>query len=51
MLAEMQRVVDHIFIWSDEKIFGPMRRDCTRVRDAGDLPEGSRTHLRRMKET
>lgn len=54
MLAEMQRAVDHVFIWSDEKIFiveavTNTQNDRLYAHDAGDLPEGSRTHFRRMK--
>ena len=44
----------HVFIWYDEKIFtveavSHIQNDKLYVRDAGDLPEGNRTYLRRMK--
>ena len=51
----MQRAgVDHVFIWSDEKIFTVeavtnTQNDRLYARDAKDLHEGNRTHLRRMK--
>ena len=50
----MQRAVDHVFIWSDEKIFTMeavtnTQNDWLYTRDAGDLLECSRTHLRRIK--
>ena len=45
MLAEMQRPVDYVFIWSDEKIstvkaVTNTQNDRLYARDAGDLPEG-----------
>ena len=54
MLAEMQRAVDNVFIWSDEKIFTVeavtnTQNDRLYAHNAEDLPEGSRTHFRRMK--
>jgi transposase len=54
MLAEMWRAVDHVFIWFNEKIFSleavtNTQNDRLYARDAGDLPEGSRNHFRRMK--
>ena len=52
MLAEMQRAVDHAFISSDEKIravevITNTQNDKKYPHDAGDLTEGSRTHLYR----
>lgn len=54
MLAEMQRAVGHVFVWSDEKIFTVeavtnTQNDRLYAHNAGELPEGSRTHFRRMK--
>ena len=44
MLAEMQRAVDYVFIWSDQKIFTVEAVTNTQnnrlyARDAGDFPE------------
>ena len=55
MSAEMQRLVDHVFFWSDEKIFAVeavanTQNDRLYVREIGDLPEGNRTNLLRMKQ-
>ena len=55
MLVEMQRAVDHVFIWfDDEKIFTVEAVTHTRnnklyARDAEDLPKDSSTHFCRMK--
>ena len=46
MLAEMLREFNHLFIWSNEKIF-TVKAVTNTQNDR--LPEDSRTHLRRMK--
>ena len=48
MLADVQRAVDHVFIWSDDKIFiveavTITQNDGLHARDAEDLPTFSRT--------
>ena len=52
----MKRTVDHVFIWFDDKVFKDGKKsvintqnDNLHARDAGDLPEGSRTNLRLIK--
>ena len=54
MLAELQRTVDQVFMWSDEKIFAVEAATNTQngrlcARDAENMPEGSGTHSRRME--
>lgn len=54
MLEEIQRATDTVFIWSDEKMFTVeailnRQNDRLYARDAQDLPEGSRSHFRRIK--
>ena len=49
MLAGMLHAIDYVFIWSDEKISTNKHNGRLYARDAGGLPEGSLSHLRRMK--
>ena len=54
MLEEIQSATDKVFIWSDEKMFTVQavmnsQNDRVYAANAGDLPEGSRTHFCRQK--
>ena len=56
-MAEIQRFVDHVLIWSDQKIFTVeavtsthTQYDRQHAREAGDLTKDSRTNLRRTPD-
>ena len=56
MLKEIERAGQKAIIWSDEKIFTVQavnnpQNDRVYAANPSDLPEGSRTHLRRQKPT